>query len=376
MAHRIDRLLLGLCAAVCFLPGTIAQTSVPGTPAASSIGPEQPEVERPARVRVVRVRMRDGLRFDPARLTANPGEDLVLELENADTTEMPHNFLLLKPGTREEVVRRAAALGEHGPERDFVPPGDDVVAASAVLPVDGMTRLRVRLPDEPGIYPYVCTFPGHGIMMYGALYVGVRAPSAGDDPHIPSSSLQNVIPGAGQRPYVQRVFLPESGPAAIAVALSRNQNICWDAGTCRLRYAWQGDFIDAYDHWKGKGGSLAKVPEQLWWRADVPVSPLRLGGKEAPVKFLGYRVNKDGAEFHYRLGSTEVFEQVVPAESGSGLEIRYRIPDATIPISYVAPSDDSQWTSTAGTWTGRTLQLTANEAKAFSVSFTTPLCRP
>lgn len=320
--------------------------------------------------------MRDGLRFDPARFTANPGEELVLELENADTTEMPHNFLLLKPGTREEVVRRATALGEHGPERNFVPSGDDVVAASAVLPVDGTTLLRLRVPDQPGVYPYVCTFPGHGIMMYGALYVGVRLPPPGEDKNIPASSLQNVVPGSGRRPYVQRIFMPESGPAAIAVALERNQNICWDAGTCRLRYAWQGDFIDAYDHWRGKGGALAKVPEQAWWSAETPLNPLRLGGAEVPVTFLGYRLNAEGVEFHYRLGNLEVFEQIVPAQSGSGLDIRFRIPSADVPVSYVAPGDDSRWTSSAGTWTDRTLRLTAQEAKAFSVSFTTPLCRP
>ena len=37
-----------------------------------------------------------------------------------------------------------------------------------------------------------------------------------------------------------RTFMPGSSPAAIAVALPGGHAYCWDAGNCRLRYAWQG----------------------------------------------------------------------------------------------------------------------------------------
>jgi len=32
-------------------------------------------------------------------------------------------------------------------------------------------RLSFTAPNEPGVYPYVCTYPGHWRRMYGALYV-------------------------------------------------------------------------------------------------------------------------------------------------------------------------------------------------------------
>src|SRR5213080_4859484 len=44
-------------------------------------------------------------------------------------------------------------------------------------PMIGPTRkslvhvLRFRAPAEPGIYPYVCTFPGHWVVMNGELVV-------------------------------------------------------------------------------------------------------------------------------------------------------------------------------------------------------------
>ena len=38
--------------------------------------------------------------------------------------------------------------------------------------------------------------------------------------------------------------MPGAGPAAIAVSLPNDLSYCWDAGSCRLRYAWQGEFLD------------------------------------------------------------------------------------------------------------------------------------
>ncbi|MEN8867291.1 MAG: cytochrome c [Akkermansiaceae bacterium] len=38
-------------------------------------------------------------------------------------------------------------------------------------------------------------------------------------------------------PVVYRTFMPGASPAAFAVALTGNQNYCWDAGESRFRYA-------------------------------------------------------------------------------------------------------------------------------------------
>jgi putative heme-binding domain-containing protein len=59
---------------------------------------------------------------------------------------------------------------------DFVPDSkrDLILYAS---PMIGPTRkslvhvLRFRAPSEPGIYPYVCTFPGHWVVMNGEMIV-------------------------------------------------------------------------------------------------------------------------------------------------------------------------------------------------------------
>ena len=35
-------------------------------------------------------------------------------------------------------------------------------------------ELKFKAPAEEGVYPYVCTFTGHGVVMYGAMYVTTK----------------------------------------------------------------------------------------------------------------------------------------------------------------------------------------------------------
>src|SRR5690606_25570023 len=43
--------------------------------------------------------------------------------------------------------------------------------ASRLLMSRESQRLSFEAPSKPGVYPYVCTYPGHWRRMYGALYV-------------------------------------------------------------------------------------------------------------------------------------------------------------------------------------------------------------
>ena len=332
------------------------------------------------KIRTVRLKMRDGLRFEPSRLEAKPGEPLVIEIENGDATDLAHNFLLLRPGTRETVIAAALALAEKGPAQEFIPASADIIVHSQVLAPDGAAKITLTVPSQPGIYPYVCTFPGHGMIMYGALYVGVTPPPLEKDPNIPPTAAQTTVAGAGKRPFAQRIFMPDAGPAAIAVALIGSQNICWDAGQCRLRYAWQGGFIDATENWAGNGMILPVVPTKPWWHAPKDGFPLRFGTADSAVpttKFLGYAATPTGPIFHYRAGETEVLEQVVPAAGRPGIAVRLQILHAQGPVFYRAANDaNSKWTSTVGTWKGDVLTLTPAQATDVTLMLTSALCTP
>ena len=55
--------------------------------------------------------------------------------------------------------------------RQFVPKSDKVLLASRLLQPRESQRLSFIAPKEPGVYPYVCTYPGHWRRMFGSLYV-------------------------------------------------------------------------------------------------------------------------------------------------------------------------------------------------------------
>ena len=86
---------------------------------------------------------------------------------------MPHNLVILKPGSLEEVgmLAEASATAADAATRQFVPRSDKVLLASKLLQTRETQQLAFTAPSEPGIYPYVCTYPGHWRRMYGALYV-------------------------------------------------------------------------------------------------------------------------------------------------------------------------------------------------------------
>ena len=55
--------------------------------------------------------------------------------------------------------------------RHYVPKSNKVLLSSTLLQTNQVEALIFEAPQQPGIYPYVCTYPGHWRRMYGALYV-------------------------------------------------------------------------------------------------------------------------------------------------------------------------------------------------------------
>lgn len=128
-----------------------------------------------------------------------------------------------------------------------------------------------------------------------------------------------------RRPQVQRMFLPDASPAAIAVALPGELSYCFDAGECRLRYVWKGGFIDAYPYWKGNGSQMAKIDGDVIHRESQ--FPLQWGGEadgngegdEAEPEFLGYSLGDDGLPtFRYRRDGITIEETVRPLSEIDG----------------------------------------------------------
>ncbi|QEH35261.1 Auracyanin-A precursor [Aquisphaera giovannonii] len=123
-------------------------------------------------VRVLRVgTVLEQMRYDVDRLVVQAGKPVEILFENGDT--MPHNFVVTRPGSLEEVglLAEATASGPDAIRRQYVPQSDKILLASRLLQPRESQKISFTAPSEIGVHPYVCTYPGHWRRMYGALYV-------------------------------------------------------------------------------------------------------------------------------------------------------------------------------------------------------------
>jgi len=314
----------------------------------------------------VSLRMAEGLRFDPPRFEAKPGELLAFNLENVDISHQPHNFVIVQPGMVEEVVKLSMEMAASGASPGALPKHPGIIASSAdVINPESKAVLQFKVPETPGVYGYVCTVPGHGVVMYGAMYVGIPMPLLSKDTNIPQVTLEKGLAGGGKRPFVQRLFMPNSGPASIGVALPGTQNYCFDSAECRVRYAWSGLFMDGSQYWRGSGKELAELGDAPWWIAEA--FPLRFKDRElkaADFKFLGYSLKGEFPEFHFKVGPQEVYESVQP--SGNGILLKFRLPGIGSNVG-VRVDSSAVWACPEGVVTKGGFRIPAAKAPEFSV---------
>ena len=320
-----------------------------------------------------------GLHYDVTQFSVKPGVAVTIVLENADTTDMPHNLVITKPGKREVVVAAALALGADGPKLGYVPESPDVLWSIPVVMANEHKSVSFKAPSEPGIYPYVCCFPGHGLLMFGAMYVGVPMPAAKPsdseeggpgDATVSEGKSPHAYPL--QRPMMYRMFMPDASPAAIAVALPGQDSFCWDAAQCRFRYAWSGGFVDNRAYWKGNGNGKAKILGQIWYTSGKG-QPLRLSRKAEPVAdFKGYQLIKGVPEFHYTLDGVEVRELIGPGDKPRTLVFSYQASTDQALFFHIDPQHAASWSSPAGAFEQGILTIPAKAGPSFQLTLSAP----
>ena len=55
--------------------------------------------------------------------------------------------------------------------KQYVPNSDDLLAYTDVVAPGGQFTIDFRAPTAPGRYPFLCTFPGHWMVMNGVMIV-------------------------------------------------------------------------------------------------------------------------------------------------------------------------------------------------------------
>jgi azurin/glucose/arabinose dehydrogenase len=138
----------------------------------SNQAPSEPAFDRQPNVITVHIAsVPERMQFDVKKFTVKAGQPVKLVFANPDA--MQHNLVIVKPGALEEVgvAGNEMAKDPEGIKKDFVPKSDKVLHATKLIDPQATVTMRFKAPDAPGNYPYVCTFPGHWVIMNGVMEV-------------------------------------------------------------------------------------------------------------------------------------------------------------------------------------------------------------
>ncbi len=117
----------------------------------------------------LRIETAPGMKFRQTYLTVKAGAKVRLTLANPD--DMQHNFVLTAGKLGDRVGQAAGELGISGPARDHIPEIDAVLYHTQLVEPSGEDTIYFTAPTRKGVYEYVCTVPGHYLMMRGVLVV-------------------------------------------------------------------------------------------------------------------------------------------------------------------------------------------------------------
>ena len=110
------------------------------------------------------------LMYDKKALSVKVGQKVKLTLENKSAIPQPHNLMLLKPGSKDKVIALANMMltDPNAMTKQYIPESTDILYHTNLIQ-PGQTGTIEFTITEPGDYPYLCTFPGHSILMNGVL---------------------------------------------------------------------------------------------------------------------------------------------------------------------------------------------------------------
>ncbi|MEZ5299270.1 MAG: GDSL-type esterase/lipase family protein [Verrucomicrobiales bacterium] len=107
--------------------------------------------------------------YDKKEITVKAGKKVQLTFANPDF--MPHNLIVVQPGAVQEIAMQAQELGAEGFKVGFIPKNDKIIAHTDMLDNGKHQTIEFTAPSKPGKYEYVCSFPGHWVLMRGVMKV-------------------------------------------------------------------------------------------------------------------------------------------------------------------------------------------------------------
>jgi len=263
------------------------------------------------------------MRYDIDRFEVAPGKPLALTLANPD--DILHNLVLLRPRADQgqALAQRAWTLPK-ALEKQYVPEDDAILAATKLVQPRSEETLRLRAPEVPGDYPYVCTFPGHWMTMRGTMRVTSEERGLRKVRYAFYDGLVKRMPDfSGMKP-------DRTG----TVAGGRLIDMAPFDGMGDFSVVFEGDLIvphtGEYEFaQQSDGGS------RVWVDGDLLIDRNRMyaGDKAAQVTAATVHLRRGTHRLRYEYYDFDKDEQVVLAWSGPGLPKTYLSRQRKIDVS-------------------------------------------
>ena len=119
---------------------------------------------------VLELNSNDRMEYDKTVLHAYEGQEITLILNhtgNESVNIMGHNFVLLKDDVN---IDRFAAAASNARSNDYIPERDEFIVHTKMLGGGESDTIVFQAPAK-GFYDYICTYPGHYLMMRGQLAI-------------------------------------------------------------------------------------------------------------------------------------------------------------------------------------------------------------
>ncbi len=163
--------------------GTIRQTTgskeeaappaaAPAAPAAAASS-----TAAPASAEVIEVTIKpdtaNPLAYDTKEFTVKAGAKVKLTFNNVHpTVPQPHNIVIGTAGSKDKLMGLAMqmATAPDGMAKGFIPEAPEILFHTKLLQPGQSETLEFTAPAA-GEYPYLCTFPGHAVLMNGVMKV-------------------------------------------------------------------------------------------------------------------------------------------------------------------------------------------------------------
>ncbi|MGM0506567.1 MAG: plastocyanin/azurin family copper-binding protein [Bacteroidota bacterium] len=122
-------------------------------------------------VRTIEITGMDNMKYDVEEIVAEPGETIRIEFKVV--SEMPpaamkHNIAIVDLDTDLDAFVQASIAAT---DNDYIAPDmeEQVIANTEMIGGGETSTIEFTVPETPGEYDFVCTFPGH----YQAGMVGI-----------------------------------------------------------------------------------------------------------------------------------------------------------------------------------------------------------